>query len=233
MQCSLGKIILVVSVFQLVACAGNPSSIHPQYAATHAPTLPKISPAQRGSSLYSSATEMALFEDVKAARVGDIINVILAENTNAKKRCHTSVAKSNDATIANPTLGGEQREVLGSLWGRDFNLGFGLDSEQAFSGASGSNQSNQLTGSIAVTVVEELPRGNLLVQGEKWISLNQGNEFIRIRGIVRKADVSSFNTVLSTQVADARIAYGGTGVTANANSMGWLSRFFNSVLQPF
>jgi len=82
-------------------------------------------------------------------------------------------------------------------------------------------------------VIEELPRGNLLIQGEKWITLNQGNEFIRIRGVVRKADISSNNTILSTLIADARISYSGTGAPAHANSMGWLSRFFNSALQPF
>ena len=130
-------------------------------------------------------------------------------------------------------LGGEQRDVLGSFRGWDFNLGFGLESDQAFSGAGASNQSNQLSGTIAVTVIEELPRGNLMIQGEKWISLNQGSEYIRIRGIVRKSDISSANTILSTQIADARIGYGGTGAPAAASKMGWLSRFFNSALQPY
>ena len=176
---------------------------------------------------------MALFEDVKGYRRGDIINVLLAERTSAQKSSGTNVSKSNEATIENPTLGGEQRDTLGSFRGYDWNFGFGLSSEQAFTGASGSNQSNTLSGSIAVTVVEELPRGNLLVQGEKWISLNEGHEFIRVRGIIRRSDIAQNNTVLSTQIADARIAYGGSGVTKDANRMGWLSRFFNSAVQPF
>jgi flagellar L-ring protein precursor FlgH len=174
-----------------------------------------------------------LFEDVKASRVGDIVSVLLAERTNASKSNDSSVTKSNEATIGNPILGGEQRDVLGSFRGWDFNLGFGLESDQAFSGAGASNQSNQLSGTIAVTVIEELPRGNLIIQGEKWISLNQGSEYIRIRGIVRKSDISSANTILSTQIADARIGYGGTGAPADASKMGWLSRFFNSALQPY
>ena len=159
--------------------------------------------------------------------------MLLAERTAAQKSSGTNVSKSNEATIQNPTLGGAEREQLGTIWGRPFNLGFGLDSEQSFTGASGSNQSNTLSGSIAVTVVEELPRGNLLVQGEKWISLNEGHEFIRVRGIVRRSDITQANTVLSTQIADARIAYGGTGATKDANRMGWMSRFFNSAIQPF
>ena len=95
------------------------------------------------------------------------MNIILAENNTAKKSSDTSVSKTNEATINNPILGGEEREELGTIWGRPFNLGFGLDSEQSFAGQSGSNQSNQLSGSIAVTVVQELGRGNLLVQGRK------------------------------------------------------------------
>ena len=71
------------------------------------------------------------------------------------------------------------------------------------------------------------------MQGEKWIQINQGNEYIRLRGVVRPVDILSDNTILSTQVADARISYSGTGPTADANRMGWLSRFFVSPFWPF
>ena len=223
----------LAAVMLLASCAGHPTLEHPRYARPEVPFTPEVSPAERGGSLYAAATEMTLFEDVKASRRGDIVNVILAEKNTAKKSSDTSISKTNEATLNNPVLGGSERSEVGTLWGRGFNLGFGLDSEQSFSGQSGSNQSNQLSGSIAVMVIEELPRGNLLIQGEKWITLNQGNEFIRIRGVVGKADISSNNTILSTLIADARISYSGTGAPAHANSMGWLSRFFNSALQPF
>jgi flagellar L-ring protein precursor FlgH len=238
MDSSLSKHVRTVCLTSalLAGCAGHPSLEHADYMRPDLPSLAiyeQQTAETRGSSLYAPSSEMALFEDVRAARVGDIINVILAENTNAKKSSDTNVSKTNETAIANPILGGAEYDEVGTLWGRGFNLGFTLDSDRSFSGQSGSNQSNQLSGSIAVTVVDELPRGNLVVQGEKWISLNQGHEFIRIRGIIRKSDISTSNTVLSTQVADARIAYGGTGTTASANQMGWLSRFFNSVMQPF
>ena len=222
-----------LAIAMLTACVSHPSLEHPDYMVPALEPLAELSQEERGSSLYSPTTEVALFEDVKGYRRGDIINVLLAERTAAQKSSGTNVSKSNEATIENPTLGGEKRDRLGSFRGYDWNFGFGLSSEQAFTGASGSNQSNTLSGSIAVTVVEELPRGNLLVQGEKWISLNEGHEFIRVRGIVRRSDITQANTVLSTQIADARIAYGGAGATKDANRMGWLSRFFNSALQPF
>jgi len=226
-------VIALLMASTLTACVSHPSLEHPDYLVPEYEPLAVPATEERGSSLYSPYTEVALFEDVKGYRRGDIINVLLAERTSAQKSSGTNVSKSNEATIENPTLGGEQRDTLGSFRGYDWNFGFGLSSEQAFTGASGSNQSNTLSGSIAVTVVEELPRGNLLVQGEKWISLNEGHEFIRVRGIIRRSDIAQNNTVLSTQIADARIAYGGSGVTKDANRMGWLSRFFNSAVQPF
>jgi flagellar L-ring protein precursor FlgH len=90
-----------------------------------------------------------------------------------------------------------------------------------------------LKGSITVTVAKIMPGGNLYVQGEKWIKINQGDEYIRVRGIIRPTDITRSNTVLSTQLADARISYGGTGTLAQSNSAGWLSRFFLSPLWPF
>jgi len=230
---SIKGLIFAAVILALAGCAGHPSLEHADYMVPEYQPVAVPAQEQRGSSLYSPYTEVSLFEDVKGYRRGDIINVLLAERTAAQKSSGTNVSKSNAASIENPILGGSVRDKLGTLNGNDFNYGFGLGSEQSFQGASGSNQSNTLSGSIAVTVVEELPRGNLLVQGEKWLSLNEGHEFIRLRGIVRRSDIAKDNTVLSTQIADARIAYGGTGSTGDANKMGWLSRFFNSALQPF
>ena len=96
-----------------------------------------------------------------------------------------------------------------------------------------SSQSNSLNGAIAVQVARVLPNGNLFVQGEKWLALNRGEEFIQLRGIVRPQDISPANTIASTMVADARISYGGTGLIDRANTPGWFSKFFASPLNPF
>ncbi|WP_313327993.1 flagellar basal body L-ring protein FlgH, partial [Stutzerimonas balearica] len=94
-------------------------------------------------------------------------------------------------------------------------------------------QSNSLSGSITVTVSEVLPNGILAVRGEKWLTLNTGDELVRIAGLVRSDDISTDNTVSSMRVADARITYSGTGAFADASQPGWLSRFFVSPLWPF
>ncbi|EXJ09531.1 Basal body L-ring protein [Nitrincola nitratireducens] len=73
----------------------------------------------------------------------------------------------------------------------------------------------------------------MLVRGEKWLTLNQGDEYIRVSGLVRPQDIKPDNTIESTRLADARITYSGTGATADVNVMGWLSRFFISALMPF
>ena len=103
----------------------------------------------------------------------------------------------------------------------------------AFAGSGDSKQSNELTGDITVTVIEVLPNGYLMVRGEKRIGINQGNEYIRVSGIVRPTDIDSTNTVLSTKIADPTLVYVGDGAVADSNAIGWLAKFFVSALFPF
>ena len=98
---------------------------------------------------------------------------------------------------------------------------------------SGFNQGNSLTGSITVTVADVLPNGIIAVRGEKWMTLNTGDELVRIAGLVRADDIATDNTVSSTRIADARITYSGTGSFADASQPGWFDRFFLSPLFPF
>ena len=123
----------------------------------------------------------------------------------------------NEATILGNTIGFKGSSLLTNP-----------SLERAFDGSASSDQSNSLTGSISVTVSEVLPNGILRIQGEKWLKLNQGDEYIRLTGLVRPQDIGTDNTVPSSKVADARIAYGGTGEFDQVNRQGWLSRFFNS-----
>lgn len=88
------------------------------------------------------------------------------------------------------------------------------------------------TGAIAVTVIDVLPNGNLLVAGEKQIGINQGSEFIRVSGVVNPTFILAGNVVSSNTVADARIEYRGSGYIDEAQTMGWLARFLQSAM-PF
>lgn len=221
---------LLITQFLLGGCVNSPDQIHPDYAAAepvdYYPEPEAVAPT--GGIYRDEGHNVALFEDFRAKRVGDILTVLLAEATDAAKSSDTTLDKSSNTSIPNPVLLGKMRD-----WGDDNNLGFELESDSAFDGESASNQSNSLQGSITVTIAKVYPGGNFYVQGEKWIQINQGSEFIRLRGIVRPVDISANNTILSTKVADARISYGGTGAPADVNKMGWLSRFFISPVWPF
>lgn len=190
------------------------------------PAQPATAPVTDGA-IYQAGGEVRLFEDLKANRIGDILTVRLVEQTNASKNANTSTSKSTSASIENPVILGRP-VTRGGVPILEGSLG----SDKSFDGAGSSSQSNSLRGDITVTVVDRYPNGNLAIRGEKWVTLNQGKEFIRLSGIVRPYDIEPDNSLLSSKVADAQITYSSKGVMAAANRMGLVSRFFHSVLVP-
>ncbi len=186
--------------------------------------LPVAPTAQRGvSGGVFSAESVALTSDARAYRVGDVVTVILQETTQASKRAGTSFNKGSSASVA--PLG-----LLGKTFGK---TGIDISADRSFAGDSTSTQQNALSGALTVIVQEVLPNGLLRVAGEKNMTLNQGEEFLRLKGYLRAADIDSDNQVSSLRVANARIAYSAKGVLADANSAGWLTRFFTGPLMPF
>ncbi len=219
------RILLPCLAMLLAAGCATAPSAPPQYA----PTLPisaEPAPASPGA-IYRSGTEISLFQDQKARRPGDLITIQLVERTNASTSASTKTKKDSATEIEAPTLLGGAVTAKGRPI-----LQNSLSGARSFEGSGDSTQSNRLEGSLTVTVAERLPNGNLVVRGEKWLRLNQGNEFVQIQGIVRPADIAPDNTVLSSRVADARIAYSGRGALAQSNVMGWLTRFFQSPVFP-
>ena len=221
----VASLIVAISLAALSGC-----SVMPTADESYAPPMPQqpVYEPPTSGAIYRSGTDVRLFEDRKASRVGDILTVRLVESTNASKNSATSTSKTTEAALQNPT-------ILGIPVTRDgTNLFEGsLSGEQTFDGSGTSSQSNSLSGDITVTVVERYPNGNLRIRGEKWVTLNQGQEFIRLSGIVRPTDIEPNNSLASTRIADAQITYSSKGVMAAANKMGWVSRFFHSVLHPY
>jgi flagellar L-ring protein precursor FlgH len=194
------------------------------------PIVPVMVPAADPSAgaIYSAGPGLNLYGDRRAREVGDLLTINLVENTTATTTARTSISKESEIGIGSPTLFGAPV----TLGGKDI-LSASASGERDFSGQGNSAQSNRLMGQITVTVMQRLPNGNLVVQGQKNLRLNQGNELVQVQGIVRTADIAADNTIASSKVADARIAYGGRGPVAQSNSIGWLGRFFNSALAPF
>lgn len=185
-----------------------------------APTLPLAS-AEAGA-IYSSGGGLALFEDNKARNVGDVLTVVLVESTQAKKSAATSTSKKQDVSLGDI-----------SAFGKDLTYGVGFNGDRSFAGKGDTSQSNSLSGSVTVTVIQRYANGNLLVRGEKQLQLNQGSEVVKLEGLVRAADISTANTVSSDRVANARVTYAGRGALADSNAQGWLARFFSSPWMPF
>ncbi|HTC54663.1 MAG TPA: flagellar basal body L-ring protein FlgH [Steroidobacteraceae bacterium] len=185
-------------------------------------------PKPTNGAIYQSGREVALFENPIAHHVGDIVTIVLNEQTAAQKSSSTNTNKATTQTLPGMTILGKALTVHGVPI-----LSNSIADSSKFAGEGDSAQSNSLQGYVTVTVQKVLPNGNLYVKGEKWIGINQGEEYVRMTGIIRPIDLSADNSIPSSQVADAKISYGGKGALADANAQGWLSRFFNSPWTPF
>lgn len=202
-----------------------------------APVMPRQvdQPRPENGSLYQQGQGLSLFGNTNSHRVGDIITITLDEQTVSTKSSGVAIDKEADVSLlegGNGTFLGRDTAKSLPIVG-DFTVPLSASQSRAFSGDASADQSNSLRGNISVTITDILPNGDLMVRGEKWMTLNNGDEYIRVSGLLRKEDISLENTVSSTKLANARITYSGTGDLASSQKMGWLSRFFNSVIWPF
>ncbi len=219
-------LILIVLIINVTACARKISLRNPAYS----PISPKMIhfDAPTDGAIFQNGMRVGFFDNMRARDVGDILTITLRENTNANKSARTETTKGAIINETSPIITGQEVKV------NDKNvLQNTVDSDRRFSSQGQSAQSNNMSGELTVTVVKVFPNRNLLVRGEKLIMLNQGNEYLRVMGIVRPEDIESDNTVMSSRVANAQISYGGEGVINDANKMGWLSKFFQSAAWPF
>jgi len=221
----------VFSVFQgffavaLATLAGcntitPPATVHQPMTARSAPQRDVVT--NQGSIYQPDNTRLSLFDDRRAFFVGDTIAIVIEEKTSASKKSSANANRAGTTSLAVPTISGFPMKAL---QGADIEG----TSSQKFSGAGDASSNNLFSGSLAVTVIEVLPNGNLLVSGEKQVTINQGTEFIRFSGVVNPVSVTATNTVSSTRVADARIEYRGNGYINEAQTMGWLSRVFMNI----
>ena len=189
-------------------------------------TLPAPAPVAarpaNGSIFQPNDGYAALYEGNRARRVGDPLTIVLVERTSASKSAGTQLDSGGGFSITPPTAGPLSFDPGATK----------LSGNRNFKGQGAADQANALSGEITVTVAEVYPNGTMLVQGQKRVTLNRGDEYIQIKGIIRIADIDANNRVASTRVADARISYTGKGDVARAARQGWLSRFFQ-VISPF
>lgn len=212
---------LLAAATLLTGCASNVPLRAP---AADPFDLPQAQAARRGvSGGVFSADTVSLTSDARAFRVGDVVTVILQETTQASKKAGTSFNKGSTVAV-------DPLAALGKSYPK---TAIGINADRSFQGDATSTQQNALSGAVTVIVQEVMQNGLLRVAGEKRLQLNQGEEYVRLKGYLRASDIDSDNQVSSLRVANARIAYSGQGTLADANSPGWLTRFFTGPLMPF
>ena len=175
-------------------------------------------------AIYKGKSKGLFATERKASKIGDIVTVALNESFNASKSQSAASGKTDSFGVTLPT------GLLNDLVGRsvkDADYGFG--STQAFNGTGTASQSNAITGLVSASVVRVYDNGNLEVLGQKKLTLNNGDEYVRVHGVVRPQDIGAGNIVNSNRLANAEITYIGAGDVADTAKRGWLSRLVTAV----
>lgn len=222
MPTSSFKALALVPLLALAACVGGTGGAAGEYRPTLAAEKAPVAPSN-GAIYQASYGYAPLTSGSRASQVGDILTIVLVERTQASKSNTATTDRTGEIGLTPPTTG-----PLDLFMPTDINA----SGNQSFNGKGGATQSNALSGEISVTIAEVFPNGTMRVRGEKLVTLNRGDEYVRISGIVREVDISADNRIASTRVADARITYSGRGEIARASRQGWLQQFF-SVVSPF
>lgn len=170
----------------------------------------------------------SMFEDSKAARIGDTVIVDIIENTSSQMDVNTESSRKTGMDIGVPTL---------NILGKTTNFGaaagdtklIGTDFSNNFTGEGKSDRSGQITASIAARITEVLPNGNLSLFGRRAMKVNNEVQYITVSGVVRPQDISATNRVQSTYLADSRIEYYGKGALADKQKPGWGTRIIDNL----
>ena len=224
------RYLYILITLSLVGCSQLPKKALVEGDTSIVPKMPEI--VNTSGSIYqasqpSSFGYQPMFEDRRPRNIGDVLTIVLQENVSASKSSSINAGRNGGVNLGVKTI----PHFLDGLVGRG-KVDTDISGTNDFKGSGGANAKNTFSGTITVTVQDVMINGNLKVIGEKQIAINQGTEFIRFSGVVNPRTISGSNTVISTQVADARIEYVGNGYIDEAQTMGWLQRlFFN--LSPF
>ena len=190
------------------------------------PVIPDESEEERivDGAIYTGKSNGLFATERKASKVGDIVTVALNESFNASKSQSAATGKTDSFGVTLPT------GLLTDLVGKSAKAAdYGFGSTQAFNGTGTASQSNAITGLVSASVVRVFDNGNLEVLGQKKLTLNNGDEYVRVRGMVRPQDIGAGNIVNSNRLANAEITYIGAGEVADTAKRGWLSRLVTVV----
>ena len=189
------------------------------------PTPAALASRSANGSLFNPGNYRPAFEDPRARNIGDIVTIMIVENVTASQKSASTVDRNSSLSSAITALPLQTATGLAAL-------NAGAASNNTFSGKGGTESANAFSGSISATVIEVMPNGNLVVLGEKQIGVNQNVDVLRFSGTVDPRIMQPGNMINSTQVANVRVESRGRGAQGEAQTVGWLSRFFLS-FSPF
>jgi flagellar L-ring protein precursor FlgH len=221
MKKQLSFIAASLLLLNMVGCAMTPKTIV-QAPLTARPQVP-VATAPANGAIFQANAYRPMFEDRRARMVGDVLTIAISEKTDAAKTAGNSSSKTASTSYSAPQIFGLPASTVAKL-------GLSTATSNKLSETGAESAGNTFTGTITVTVTEVLPNGNLAVSGEKQVAFDNGSEFIRFSGVVNPDTIVNGNTVLSTQVADARVEYRTNSHVDPAEMMSRLSRFFMSML---
>ncbi|MCX7113819.1 MAG: flagellar basal body L-ring protein FlgH [Proteobacteria bacterium] len=209
----------------LAGCAITPSSVINQEPAK----IKEASAPSANGTIFNAGTFRPQFSNVVGRNVGDTITVILNESTRAGKQGTNSSSKSGSFKGAVTGSGGYPFiPFIGNS-----SAGGSATSDSKVNDAGSETASNTFNGSITVQIIDVQPNGNLVVRGEKQVSLDRGVEYIRFSGVVFPYQITPNNQILSSQVADVRVEYRSSSQLDMAAVMSAFSRFFQILALPF
>ena len=175
------------------------------------------------------ASSVALTEDGKARRIGDIVTIIVTETASASKAASTATGRSSSMSAGIPDFMGLQTAgVLANNLG-DLSKLINANASSTFDGSGSTTRKESLNATITVKVVDLLPNGNLKIEGRRNIKVNNEEQIVTVKGTIRQRDITAENTINSIYVADAQISYSGEGIISDRQKPGWLMNVIDKV----
>lgn len=224
------KALIIIALALLAGCASPPKLKKVDTAAI--PVRGGATPATQGSIWPGETSRNALFQDLRAKNVGDVVTVQITEKTSAIKEASTSTSRQSNTDIGIQQFLGlplnfGMRDFLNS--GNPFSPEVQASYDATFDGSGTTKRSGELNAVIATRVTEVMANGNLVLEGRKEILVNNEHQFIVLSGIARPEDINEQNVIPSILLSDARIEYSGKGVIDDEQSPGWMRRILDNV----
>ncbi len=220
-------------IFGLTAGCGKQTAKVAKQAVAEQPgsasSVPAGEPEKNGSLWQEGGYLTSMFADIKARRVGDILTIKIIESSSATNKASTKTERDSSLSAGLASFfNAEKRYPSDQPFFNPFGKVAGSMTSE-FDGSGTTKRSGALTAYMTARIKEVLPNGNLLIEGNREVRVNDENQIITLTGIVRPRDISANNVIKSTYIADARISYSGSGIINERQKPGWLSRLLNKV----